>query len=63
MKTSISPKEYINAVGKNIYFEISYAPMLFNSSTRQDTLTLAHLFYIKGKSKVKYKKKNLNGYN
>jgi len=53
MKTSITPKDYTIAVEKNIYFEISYCPMLFNSSARQDTFTLAHLLYIKGKSKVK----------
>jgi len=51
--TSITPKDYTIAVNKNIHFEISYAPMLFNSSTRQDIFTLAHLLYIKGKSKVK----------
>lgn len=52
MKTSITPKDYTIAVEKNIYFEISYCPMLFNSNTRQDTFTLAHLLHIKGKSKV-----------
>ncbi|XP_022173415.1 ribonuclease P protein subunit p30-like [Myzus persicae] len=51
MKTSITPKDYTIAVEKNIYFEISYCPMLFNSNTRQDTFTLAHLLHIKGKSK------------
>ncbi|XP_026821186.1 ribonuclease P protein subunit p30-like [Rhopalosiphum maidis] len=51
MKTSITPKDYTIAVEKNIYFEISYGPMLFSSNTRQDTFTLAHLLYIKGKSK------------
>ncbi|XP_060845277.1 ribonuclease P protein subunit p30-like [Rhopalosiphum padi] len=51
MKTSITPKDYTIAVEKNIYFEIFYGPMLFNSNTRQDTFTLAHLLYIKGKSK------------
>jgi len=55
IKTSITPKDYTIAVEKNIYFEISYGPMLFNSNTRQDTFTLAHLLYIKGKSKVKSK--------
>ena len=53
MKTSITPKDYTIAVEKNIYFEISYCPMLFGSSTRQDTFTLANILYIKGKSKVK----------
>ncbi|XP_015369439.1 PREDICTED: ribonuclease P protein subunit p30 isoform X2 [Diuraphis noxia] len=51
MKTSITPKDYTIAIEKNIYFEISYCPMLFNSNIRQDTFTLAHLLYIKGKSK------------
>lgn len=52
IKTSIAAKDYTIAVEKNIYFEVSYAPMLINSTTRQDTITMAHLLHIKGKSKV-----------
>ncbi|XP_025208641.1 ribonuclease P protein subunit p30-like isoform X2 [Melanaphis sacchari] len=51
IKTSITPKQYTIAIEKNIYFEVSYAPMLVNYITRQDTLSLAHLLHIKGKSK------------
>ncbi|VVC40994.1 Polymerase/histidinol phosphatase-like,RNase P subunit p30 [Cinara cedri] len=47
----MTPKDYQVAVNNKIYFEISYAEMLKNSVTRQDTLTLAHLFHIKGKLK------------
>lgn len=36
-----------------MHFEVLYGPMLMNSVTRQDTITFAHLLYIKGKSKVK----------
>nr|BAH72438.1 ACYPI51193 [Acyrthosiphon pisum] len=53
IKTSITPKQYTIAMEKNIYFEVSYAPMLVNHIARQDTLSLAHLFHMKGKSKVK----------
>lgn len=53
IKTSITPKQYTIAVEKNIYFEVSYAPMLVNYIARQDTLSLAHLLHMKGKSKVK----------
>lgn len=35
-----------------IFFEVSYGPMLINSTARQETLTIAHLLHIKGKSKV-----------
>lgn len=52
-KTNISPKDYTVGVEKDIYFEVSYGPMLINSNVRQETITLAHLLYIKGKSKVK----------
>lgn len=51
-KLCISPKDYSIAVNKNIYFEVSYGPMLINSTARQDNFTLAHLLHIKGKSKV-----------
>ncbi|XP_008182462.1 RNaseP protein p30-like isoform X2 [Acyrthosiphon pisum] len=51
IKTSITPKQYTIAMEKNIYFEVSYAPMLVNHIARQDTLSLAHLFHMKGKSK------------
>lgn len=50
----ITPKDYSIAVNKQIYFEITYAEMLTNSTVRQDTFTLGHLFHIKGKSKVEY---------
>lgn len=49
----ISPKEYKVGVEKNIHFEVCYGPMLMNSTVRQETITLAHLLHIKGKSKVK----------
>lgn len=48
----VPPKDYSTAVDKNIYFELSYGPMLISSVARQDTITLAHLLHIKGKSKV-----------
>ncbi|XP_060847748.1 ribonuclease P protein subunit p30-like isoform X2 [Rhopalosiphum padi] len=51
IKTSVTPKQYTIAIEKNIYFEVSYAPMLVNYVARQDTLSLAHLLHIKGKSK------------
>ncbi|VVC40990.1 Polymerase/histidinol phosphatase-like,RNase P subunit p30 [Cinara cedri] len=51
VKTKITPKDYSVAVDKNIHFELSYAPMLMDSVTRQNTLTLAHMLHIKGKSK------------
>ncbi|XP_050529596.1 ribonuclease P protein subunit p30 [Daktulosphaira vitifoliae] len=47
----ISAKQYKVAVEKNIHFEICYGPMLRHVFTRQDTITLAHLLHIKGKSK------------
>ncbi|CAH1731228.1 ribonuclease P protein subunit p30-like isoform X1 [Aphis gossypii] len=50
-KTSITPKQYTIAIEKNIYFEVSYGPMLVNYVARQDVLSLAHLLHIKGKSK------------
>lgn len=53
LKTSITPKQYTIAIEKNIYFEISYGPMLVNYVARQDVLSLAHLLHNKGKSKVK----------
>lgn len=53
LKTNISRKDYSIGVEKNIYFEVSYGPMLINSTVRQETITLAHLLHIKGKSKVK----------
>jgi hypothetical protein len=49
----ISPKDYRNAVARRIHFEVLYGPMLMNYNIRQDTITLAHMLYIKGKSKVK----------
>ena len=52
-KISITPKQYTIATEKNIYFEVSYAPMLANYIARQDTISLAQLFHMKGKSKVK----------
>lgn len=51
IKTFITSKQYTIATEKNIYFEISYTPMLVNYVARQDTLSLAHLFHMKGKSK------------
>ncbi|KAF0748100.1 ribonuclease P protein subunit p30-like isoform X1 [Aphis craccivora] len=50
-KTSITPKQYTIAIEKNLYFEVSYGPMLVNYVARQDVLSLAHLLHIKGKSK------------
>lgn len=53
VKTSITPKQYTVAVENNIYFEVSYSTMLVNYIARQDTLSLAHILHVKGKSKVK----------
>ncbi|XP_022175188.1 ribonuclease P protein subunit p30-like isoform X2 [Myzus persicae] len=51
IKTSMTPKQYLIAIEKNIYFEVTYSPMLVNYIARQDTLSLAHLFHMKGNSK------------
>lgn len=53
VNTTITPKDYLAALDKNIYFELCYGPMLSSSAARQDTIGLAHILHLKGKSKVK----------
>ncbi|XP_050426141.1 ribonuclease P protein subunit p30 [Adelges cooleyi] len=47
----ISAKGYKVAVDKNIHFELCYGPMVNGYFMRQDTITLAHMLHMKGKSK------------
>lgn len=45
-------KYYNLAVSNGIFFEVPYAPAISDSGKRKNTIQIAHLYHIYGKSKV-----------